>query len=188
LEPYKLERDVSVTFRHDHERPTYFFFDIESVEKAIIDSTEETYTTRNIEVLISNDLSKEARPENYQWKSEYGPNTVEIDPNTDKFSKGRFKVCFRTVPDPKAAQSEPVEITTTLRFAKVPIAIKLNNREEPLSITLDSRSVQSQSAFFRYVLPENKDYDNHWVLLQLSRKSKLAAYIHWKVLPTPSRG
>ena len=89
--PYRLERGATVCFRHSHSRPTHFYFDVNSNEKVILNSIEETYCTRTVDVFITADTANgQAGPNNHQWKSEYGPNTVEIDPNTDIFRQGRF--------------------------------------------------------------------------------------------------
>ena len=188
-EPYQLDRDTQVTFRHSHVKPTYFFFDLSGNEKVIIDSSEETYCTRSIDVYVSTDIENgQAGPDNYKWKSEYGPNQVEIDPNTDKFCNGRFHIAYVSKPldedQQEPAEEEPVIFTVRLRIVAVPIATRMNDRVEPLAVTLSAP--EAKAAYFRYVLPQNVDFDAHWVLIQLSRKSKIAAYIHWRVLPSPS--
>ena len=35
-------------------------------------------------------------PQNYHWRSEYGFHQVEIDPNTDSFKLGTYRVAFVT--------------------------------------------------------------------------------------------
>lgn len=85
----KLELGVPITFRHHHDRPTRFFFDVDCEAKFIIEHTEEVETLRcvNCYVTFDADVIKSGvpGPNNFTWRSEYGLSKVELDPNTDLF-------------------------------------------------------------------------------------------------------
>ena len=57
--------------------------------------------------------------------------------------------------------------------------VRLNGQEEPMQATCED------VAYFRYKLPAGIRYDNHWVMLQIEPKSRVAAYVHWSKLPGP---
>jgi len=102
-------------------------------------------------------------PQSYDWKSECPLSQVEIDPNTDKFKPGLYKVVYVTRPaDPKKQDQQTANpvICAKLVFEEVPKMTKLNNSSEALSVT-----VGDDAAYFRYVLPEGIDYEDHWILL-----------------------
>ena len=61
-----------------------------------MDTEDVDYTDKvKIDIYVTvNDES--VGPDNYHWKSDYGVSEIEIDPNTDKFKSGLFRVAFVT--------------------------------------------------------------------------------------------
>ena len=93
----------------------------------------------NVYISVDDDnLSKD----NYRWKSDYGVCRFEIDPNTDKFKLGLYRVLFVTTRSKKAAASKSIEqiagkpssiqLAMTLLFEDVPEMVKLNGMSDPL--------------------------------------------------------
>ena len=44
-----------------------------------------------------------------------------------------------------------------------------------------------EAAYFRYSIPEGIDYEDHWVHLQVSAKSRLQVYMHWNETPSQKK-
>lgn len=120
-------------------------------------------------------------PQAHQWKSQYALATIEIDPGTDKFSTGKYRAAY-IARQPETSPARSITVCAKLTCREVPLMVKLNNLEEALPITVN------KSAFFRYVLPDGIDYDDHFVLVQVTPKSKLAVYIHSQRYPGPEKG
>ena len=53
-------------------------------------------------------------------------------------------------------------ITTKISFVKVPRFQRLNDRNEPLPVSLNE---EKKVAYFWYTLPKNVDYDRQWILV-----------------------
>ena len=58
----------------------------------------------NVDVFVTVD-DEQVGPKNFKWKSEYGYHKLEIDPNTDLFKPGLFRVAFVTI-QPSAEDEE----------------------------------------------------------------------------------
>ena len=44
-----------------------------------------------------------------------------------------------------------------------------------------------EALYYRYTLPAQINYEDHWALLQVSGKSRLQVYMHWQKAPTPQK-
>lgn len=119
-------------------------------------------------------------PESHQWKSQYPLATIEVDPGTDKFQTGKYRAVYMA--RPQSSPAKPITICAKLTAKDVPPMVKLNGLQKALPIKVD------KPAFFRYVLPDDIDYDDHFVLIQVTPRSQLAVYIHSQQYPGPVQG
>lgn len=129
-------------------------------------------------------------PQNFDYRAEYGVSPLEIDPNTDSFQPGLFRVTFVTDQADQSENASPTKpkskaavLSITLILHRVPKMTKLYSDGQAVRSTLNSEDKPVE--YFRYSLSKYIDFNSHWVLVQLSKKNGLRAYLHWTKLPGP---
>ena len=84
-------------------------------------------------------------PQNFDYKAEYGVSPFDIDPNTDSFRPGLFRVTFVTDQDDQSESASPIKpkskaavLAITLILHRVPKMTKLYNDSQAVRSTLSS--------------------------------------------------
>ena len=126
----------AITFNHCNE--SIFHFLAQDDNKIILDASEVSDDYQDLQVDIYVTVNDEnVGPDNYHWKSDYGICEFEIDPNTDNFQPGLFRVAFVTKQDQQAL-NQSIALSIQLKLEPCPRMIKLNQfGDEPLASQVD---------------------------------------------------
>lgn len=179
---FELALDTDVYLNLEQGTAVNFVFEVNADDVKIVLKVWERELRQgfsDIDIYVS--VNDEAlSQDNFTWSFKFGVQSgVEIFPGDERLQKGTYRVLMvNRDEDEDEFTGQPLAVRLSLPV--VPTITNLNDLEAPL---LQNCS-PGETCYFQYTIKDNADMEDLLVLMNLSQKSKLQAFLHWTNYPS----